>query len=468
MESPATPAQTRPVDRVKEALHQSWRNYRELAGLRAARRLLGAAALSYAGDRFNTVALIALSFNLGDGALGVGGMLALFALPRFLLQGPAGALVDRYPGGRLLIASQLLLTLVAAAFALLAVFPSLWLLYGLVLAMGALRTVALPAFEVQLMGSVPPARRGTANAVHMLAITSGDFVGPLLGGLLLVWLGTVPLFLLNGLSYFVVAVAIWRLRGLTRNAVTPEVTAPEAPLAGGSYLRLLRRPDVALYISLTVFCSAIVLAAMALFVVQAIELGLGEGGVGVFFAVIAVGTAVGGTLAGAGSYTGPRSMQIAAVAVAVQAVSLAIFGFAGTLVLALGALVAFGLTADLEEVAALTYFQNRLPANLYGHFFSLFLIAVGAGGLIGPLAGPLMAEAWGTGVALTVLSVPCLVLATYFAVREGSLHDALPAPALAAEPEVAGYGLFVPPAARDQRATMPPGVRAATRLHRLA
>lgn len=35
--------------------------------------LLGAGVVSAAGDWFNTVALIALAFNYGDGVLGVGG-----------------------------------------------------------------------------------------------------------------------------------------------------------------------------------------------------------------------------------------------------------------------------------------------------------------------------------------------------------------------------------------------------------
>lgn len=432
-----------PLARLREALRGMVGSYRELGALPDARKLLGAATLSYAGDRLNTLALIALSFDLGDGALGVGAMLALFALPRFLIQGPAGALVDRYPGPRLLLLSQVLLAVVAAAFALLAVIPSLWLLYGLVLLMGTLRTVALPAFEVELMGIVPPERRGTANAVHMLAMTTGDIVGPLVGGLLLVWLGAVPLFLLNGFSFVVVALAIVTLRGKPVASPVKDEVAPAAPK--GSYLTLLRRPEVALYIGLTVLTSSLVLAAMALFVVQAIELGLGEGGVGVFFAVIAVGSLVGGTLAGAGTYTGPRAILIAAAAVVVEAISLSLFGVTDSLALAVVALIAFGLTGDLEEVAALTYFQNKLPEGLYGRFFSLFLIAAGAGGLIGPLLGTLMAEAWGTGTALVVLAVPALALAILFALREGGLRTPLPAP----EPEVVGFGLFGAPSQYD-------------------
>lgn len=469
---PSTAPAAGPLQRMQEALQQTVGSYRELGSLPDARKLLGAAALSYAGDRFNTIALITLSFNLGDGALGVGGMLALFSLPRFLIQGPAGALVDRYPGPRLLVVSQVLLAVVAAAFALLAVLPSIWLLYGLVLTMGTLRTVALPAFELQLMGIVPPERRGTANAVHLLMMTAGDFVGPLLGGLILVWLGAVPLFLLNGLSFLVVTVAIMRLRGAQRSSTgghTEEEPAAQAARTGEGYLTLLRRPDVALYTAVTVFTSALVMAAMALFVVQAINLGLGEGGVGVFFAVISIGTAIGGTLAGAGSYLGPRAILIAAGAVVVEALGLVLFGLAGGLGLAIVGLILFGLTADLEEIAMITYFQNRLPEHLYGRFFSLFLIAAGAGGLIGPIAGPLLAETWSVGIALTLLALPALALTVVFALREGGIQATMPVPSSSTpEPEVVGFGLFGVPSQSDLLPDAMPGGRAlAPRLHRL-
>nr|MBA2452481.1 hypothetical protein [Chloroflexia bacterium] len=238
---------------------------------------------------------------------------------------------------------------------------------------------------------------------------------------------------------------------------------------GEGYLTLLRRPDVALYTAVTVFTSALVMAAMALFVVQAINLGLGEGGVGVFFAVISIGTAIGGTLAGAGSYLGPRAILIAAGAVVVEALGLVLFGLAGGLGLAIVGLILFGLTADLEEIAMITYFQNRLPEHLYGRFFSLFLIAAGAGGLIGPIAGPLLAETWSVGIALPLLALPALALTVVFALREGGIQATMPVPSSSTpEPEVVGFGLFGVPSQSDLLPDAMPGGRAlAPRLHRL-
>lgn len=449
------------LGRVRGAVQGAVGRYRELGALPDARRLLLAASGSYVGDRLNTIALIALSFELGDGALGVGGMLALFMLPRLLVQGPAGALVDRFPGKGLLVVTLGLMAVGAAAFALLAVAPSLWLLYGLTLVLATLKTVSMPAFEVRLMAATPAEQRGTANALHTVAFTVGDFVGPLLGGLLLAWLGATPLFLLNGLSFVGVALAVARTGGDAKaaaEAAEAEAEAPSAP-AGLGYLALLRRPDVGLYAGLTVATSVLIMGTIALFVVRSQELGLGEGGVGLFYAIMGVGTLVGGLAAGAGSYTGPRALLVAAGAAAVGALSQVLFGAAGGVALAFLGLAIFGLTGDLEEIAALTSFQNRLPERVYGRFFSLFLMANGLGGLVGALLGPLLAEAAGAGTALGLMALPALALALLFALREGGLRPRLSAGGFAAmpEPEVVGHGLFGVPSASDVLPDREPG-----------
>ncbi len=132
------------------------RRYREVVGQRDPALLLGGGAVSVIGDWFNTVALVELSYRFGEGSLGVGGLLAVRMLPPLVLQGAAGALVDRLPGRRLLVTTQLLMAVIAAAFALLAAVPQLWLLYALVFALETSQTVARPAMMVRFMEVVQP------------------------------------------------------------------------------------------------------------------------------------------------------------------------------------------------------------------------------------------------------------------------------------------------------------------------
>ena len=63
----------------------------------------------------------------------------------------------------------------------------------------------------------------------------------------------------------------------------------------------------------------------------------------------------------------------------------------------------------------LTYFQNAIPDAVYARFFSVFLLALSAGGLVGALAGPALERMLGVGMSLVVLAAPSLALALVLA-----------------------------------------------------
>jgi MFS family permease len=196
--------------------------------------------------------------------------------------------------------------------------------------------------------------------------------------------------------------------------------------------------------------------AITLLIVRAHELGLGDGGVGIFFTVSALGALLGGIVAGGGSYEGPRAFVVTAVASIVWVVALVGYGFAESLLLAVPMLLLAGIVGQVEEIAGLTAFQNHLPERVYGRVFSLFLIAGAAGALAGGLLGPALAETVGAGPSLLVLGIPVLVLSGLFALRLGDIRPEILFPtAPVLEPEVVGHGMFglpAPPAARGSMA----------------
>lgn len=446
--APAQDAMTRgPVDAMRSALRDGINRYKALKDAPETRALLGAAAVSYIGNRFKTIALIALSYKLGDGVLGVGGMLAIQMFPGIVLQPLAGTLVDRFPGKKLMITMQFLMAMSALSFLLLTAIPSIWLLYALTFIFGALQTVDMPAMEVRLMSVTPREKRGTANAVQMLAITSGEIIGPMIGGIILALAGVTPLFILNALAYLFLAAVVAKLpekiAGAQAEAAqeeAPDDAATPAPKPG--YRTLLKRADVVLYTALVASSYTLFYGVIALYIVRAHELGLGDGSVGLFYTVMGIGTFIGSTLAGMGTYMTSRALGIAGLAVTIGAVAIILFGLAPTLLIAIPLLIIVGMIADIEEVAAITYFQNKLPEGVYARFFSIFMMAAAIGGLAGALVGPILSERVSTVAAFTVLAIPGLVIGIIFAVREGGLRFSIPPFAPEPEPEVAGHGLF--------------------------
>ncbi len=405
---------------AREATGQALDRYRDVLATHDPRLLLGAGVVSVVGDWFNTVALLVLANRIGEGPLGVGGLLAVRVLPGVLLQGPAGALVDRLPGRRLLVTVELLMAAVAASFVVLNAVPNLWLLYALAFALEGLNTIARPAFLVQFTGAVPPERRASANGLLWMGWTVAQALGTLLGGLLLTPLGATPLFLLNALTFVAIAFAVTRVRG---DASVEPVTASDHAAGDGAHAeartpgyRALFRLDVVAFAAITLSASLLIRAAGALFVVRGEELGLGEGGVGPLLAAVAVGLFLGGALAGAGSHTGRQTLYLVAAAEAAAAAGLAVFGVAGGPTVALVALALTGFTSEVAEVAGLTYFQHRLPSAFYGRFFSVILMAAALGGAGGALLGPLLEQEVGAGRALVALAIPGIGLAIAFGV----------------------------------------------------
>ena len=408
---------SRPASGRLSGLAPALARYRRFLRDRDASLLLGAGITSATGDWFNTVALIALAFNFGDGVLGVGVLLILRMAPRLLLQGPAGVLVDRRPGRGLLVTTELVMAAIAASFALLAIWPSLWLTYVLVIALESANTVARPAFMVRLLAVVEPDQRPVANGLYAMGITAAQFTGPLLGGLALAWVGATPLFFLNGLTFLSVAIVVLKVRerrgaAVNMTAASPE-PATEAP--AGSYAHLLRRADVLGYIGLTIPVAALIQATIAFFIVRAHDFDLGDGGTGQFYAAAAVGFFVGGAIAGLGSYRTARALLVVAAAEAVGLIGLVAFGLASGFWMAILALVVAGIASEVSEVPAISYFQHHLPEHLFGRFYSLFTVATAGGGLFGLIAGPLLAPSLGLTGALALIGLPGVVAAIGFA-----------------------------------------------------
>ena len=406
------------LNQAGSALQRGRDHYRALLAERDVVLLLGAGVVSEIGDWFNIVALISLSYNFGDGALGVGGMFATRMATRLLCQGPAGSFVDRHASRTLLFTSQLVMAIVASSFVLLVAVPELWLLYALVILLEATNCVVTPAFMVELKSEAPAQQRSIANGVLTASMSTAQLVGPLLGALVLAPFGAGAVFALNGVTFFAVAITVTQLAGGLRAAGTnvpthdesgrPHSTKPD--IEAISYAWLLRRQDLSLYVLACLSVALLIRATITLFVVRAATFGLGESGIGFFYAAVGFGSIAGSIVAGVlARHSTP--LFLAAMAMALCAIALATFGAVGTVMVAFVALVVAGFATDFYEVAGLTYFQNAIPDAVYARFISLFYLALSAGGLVGALAGPALEEMLGVKTTLVILAAPCLVLA---------------------------------------------------------
>lgn len=378
------------------------------------RILIGASSLSDIGDWLNIVATAVLAYQLGgDNLLAVGGLLALRKVPGLLLQIPAGILIDRVKGPGLLIASQILMAVLATSLVLLSVFPSLWLLYVLMVLFETGNVITFPAFRSAVARWITPEQRGAATALLSLEDSLASVVGPAVGGLLLTLSSVNVVFILNGLTYLVIAAAVARVSSRRRSVAAEldeegenaeSVDLSPVPSSGsGGYGLLLRRPDVMGFCLMTLTGTLILQGAYSMFIIRAIDLGFSEDGIGIFYAAFAAGAILGGFTAGLGTHMTRSVLVLIGVMELANMVGFGLFATLPVPALVFLALVAVGILSEFAESPALTYFQNTLPEEVFGRFFSIFMTAIRLGGFIGVLFVPWIGARTGYSNALLIL-----------------------------------------------------------------
>src|SRR5205823_993853 len=176
----------------------------------ALRRLASARLVSVAGSVSAGVALAAVLYARTGSAAWVGAALLIALGTPAALSPWAGALADRLDRRRLLIASDLC---GAACFAAMALVTDPAALVVLAFPAAVAAAPFLPASGALVPSVVDPARLNWANSRLALARTTGQLVGPLVGGGVVAGLNGSAAFVLNCASFVVSAALIATLRG---------------------------------------------------------------------------------------------------------------------------------------------------------------------------------------------------------------------------------------------------------------
>lgn len=191
-----------------------WPRFLSALAYRDYRLLWTGAFLSSVGTWTQDVALAWLIHSRWDNPvyLGLRTFAAETPLIAFMLVG--GAVADRVDRRRILMASNTLQMLLAAALAVLYASGALGIVAIVVIAFltGLTQSQSAPTYQAVLTSLVPPKQIPTAVALNSLQFNLSRAVGPVIAGLLLARAGTLTCFLVNVVSFAAVIVAVWRIR----------------------------------------------------------------------------------------------------------------------------------------------------------------------------------------------------------------------------------------------------------------
>lgn len=321
-------------------------------------------------------------------ALGIATSLQFLPILLFTLWG--GVLADRLPKRKVLLGTQALMGVQALVLGLLTVtgHAQVWHVYVLAAVLGlaaALDTPVRQSFISEMVGG-----RDLPNAVALGSATFnlGRVVGPAVAGVLITWIGTGPVFLVNAVSYLAVITGLLMMR---TSELRPSVRVPRGPGVLREGLRYVRgRRDLLLVIC--VLCAVgtfgfnfqISTALMATHVFH-----MGASAFGLLTTAFAAGSLMGALLSArrAGS-TGSRPGLRLVIGLAFAFGTLEfVSGFAPTYASFLVLLIPTGLFAIAFATSANAFVQLGADPTLRGRVMAIYMLAF-VGGT--PLGAPLL------------------------------------------------------------------------------
>jgi MFS family permease len=259
---------------------------------------------------FRAIWFASLAANIGTWFQNVGGvwlmtrftasplLIALMqtatTLPVFLVGLPAGALADIVNRRHLLLATQGLILVVAAALSVLT-FTGLMnapLLLGFTFVLGLGAILGNPAWQAVNAELVPANELPAAVTLSSVSYNLARAVGPALAGLIIAVAGPAAVFLLNAIAFLYVVVVLLRWHPVPHRAVLPAERLIGAMRTGARFVQ--NSPEMQTVLIRT-FCFIFFISGLwaLLPVIVKQDLRLGAAGYGLLLGCLGVGAVLG-------------------------------------------------------------------------------------------------------------------------------------------------------------------------------
>ncbi len=185
-----------------------------------------------------------LQEDLTVGFLGLGFLASAFYLASGSLQLPMGILVDRFGPARVLIFG---ITLQAVAVILISYASSYWMIFVLVLLMGAGNSVYHPADYTIISARMPSQRLGLAFSIHTFSGHLGWAAAPTVLGFIALNYGWRTALFIAGLCGLMAAALMLLNRNLLGMSVIVAASHKGAEIAKVGLKQILTRPILACF-----------------------------------------------------------------------------------------------------------------------------------------------------------------------------------------------------------------------------
>lgn len=387
------------------------------------RLFFGGQGVSLIGTWMQTVAMSWMVYRITGSALILGYVELFGGIPAFFLTPFVGVLADRWNRHRMVIVIQTLAMLQAFVVAYLALSGNIqvWQIILLSVVMGVINSFDIPVRQSFIMDMLESREDiGNAIALNSSMFNLSRLIGPSIAGILIAAVGEGVCFLINGISYLAVIVALLMMRiKPIENIATPKFIWHEIK-EGFSYTFGFL-PSRAILL-LLILMSLVGMPYAVLMPVMAKDVLLG-GSYTYGFLTAAVGI---GALIGAYYLASRKSVQglekVIPVAGIIFSLGVMLFSFSRIYNLSLFILIFCGFGLMVQMASSNTVLQTITDDDKRGRVMSYFALAFrGTAPFAGLLAGA-MADKVGAPLTIRLGGLCCLFGAVFFLKRTGQIE----------------------------------------------
>jgi MFS family permease len=394
------------------------------------RRVAAAAFVSSLGDWVNYGAVIALiTFGHHDGVTQLAILAVVSVVPTVLLSPLAGALADRIPLRRTMVACDLARTAVVLGFVL---APNLAVLLALIGLREAFATLFTPAQQAYVALSVESEDQVGVVALNQTGLQLTKIVGPALGGLLYAVAGSRLAFGLDAGSFALSAVFLLGLPKLTAGRQSgsggeAEIGTVQAAPVGmlaeiGEGVRFVARtPVLATVITAFTLSTFVIVAYDTLTPLALRSLGFAASSFGLVVGAIGIGAVLGSVALGQFAARVPPFLLLAAgnamvgLCVAGLGTGVLVSAHCSTLVWMAVALV-LGVASAGIIISFPVILQGATPPELIGRVIATAQGLTTIPQILAPVVGAAVAVGTGVGGVLTISGAALVAIGVTLAV----------------------------------------------------
>ena len=373
------------------------------------RLLIAGQGIGSLGGQLQGVALAYQVYSLHQSPLELGGLGLVRLIPNLVFSLGGGVLADRVDRRRLLLLTEpaLLCCAVALAVASYMGWATLWIIYAITALAATIGTVGEPTRDALLPALVP--RAHLTNALSW-AITVGSVVGiagPALGGLALGTLGVAGTYAVEACAIAIAIGTLAAMRARLGAAEVSETTGWHAALEG---LRFVRGNTIILGVMALDFLANFWGSATILLPVLADRVfHVGPTALGFLYAAPAVGSVFGAAAMTALSHRLRRPGWPLLAALALYGLATVGLGLARELPLAFLALIGVGLADTIGMTCRSQILQLATPNSLRGRVTAAEQLFTGGGPQAGQLEAGAVAARLGAPFAIISGGIACVI-----------------------------------------------------------